>query len=60
MLDITTDGPAVATGLKELAAEYRRQALEEDPTGQFDYAEMVYNAFTERERIYKQFLRGAI
>lgn len=60
MLDLTTDGAAVAAEMRAEAKELRRQALEEDPSGQFDWAEQVGNAFSERDRIYKQFLRGAI
>ena len=60
MLDLVTDGPSVAAEMRAQAKELRRQALEEDPNGQFDWAEQVGNAFSERDRIYKQFLRGAI
>ncbi len=60
-LDLSTDGPSVARALREHASTLREEAEmadagEED--GLFDYAEMVTNAFTERQRLKNQVLRG--
>lgn len=57
LLDLTTDGPAVATALRAQAAELRRQADEAGDA--FDWAEMVTNSFTYRERLAATWLRGA-
>lgn len=56
LLDLTTDGPAVAKALREHAAELRRQSA----AGAFDWAEMVTGPFSYRERLRNQALRGAI
>jgi hypothetical protein len=56
-LDLTTDGPAVAKSLLEIAKRLR-DTVAELPA--FDIAEMVVDAHSERERLYKQALRGAI
>lgn len=60
-LDLTTDGPATAKALLDAAKHLRDQdkeaeAREED--GAFDFAEMVYEPFTRRERYFKQALRN--
>lgn len=60
LLDIQTDGPAVAKELRAHAAALRKQvtdaaALDENA---FDIAEMVFPPFGYRERIYNQALRG--
>lgn len=60
-LDLSTDGASVARALREHAAQLRRDAEMADggeEGGLFDYAEMVTNAFTARERIKNQALRG--
>lgn len=62
-LDLTTDGAAVARALREHAKQLREDAQAADATeegGLFDYAEMVTNSFTERERLRNQILRGAM
>jgi hypothetical protein len=56
-LDLTTDGPAVTKSLLEIAKRLR-DTVAELPA--FDIAEMVFDAHSERERLYKQALRGAI
>lgn len=60
LLDLQTDGPAVAAELRKHAAALRRQAEAEDITGMFDYAEMVVNPFSARERLLNQRLRGHV
>lgn len=58
-LDLSTNGPAQARELQALAKELRRQEYDGagDLTGMFDYAEMVYDAFSSRERVVNQWLR---
>lgn len=61
LLDLHTDGPAEAAALRELAAVYQEKAdLAEaaEVDGTFDYAEMVYDEFTARERLEKEALRS--
>ena len=58
IMDLQTDGPAVAKELRESAAELRTEAADEDVTGAFDTAEMVNDDFSARERIWKQAQRG--
>ena len=58
LLDIQTDGARVAEALLKRAALLREQA-EADAVG-FDWAEMVTNDFSARERLHKQALRGAL
>jgi hypothetical protein len=61
LLDLSTDGPSVAKALREHAALLRTQADAEEATedgGSFDWAEMVVNDFTARERIWNEALRG--
>lgn len=60
LLDLQTDGPAVATELRKHAAELRKQADGEETTGAFDYAEMVVNPFSARERLWNQRLRSGV
>lgn len=60
-LDLSTDGPSVARALREHADNLREEAeIQEsgEEGGLFDYAEMVTNAFTARERLKNQVLRG--
>jgi hypothetical protein len=54
---ISTHGDKVADSLRALANSIRKRV---DDDYAFDWAEMVTNSFSERDRIYKQFLRGAI
>jgi hypothetical protein len=52
--DLETDGPSQAKELRALAKALRDS---EEAMGAFDFAEMVQDPFSARERIYKQFLR---
>jgi Arc/MetJ family transcription regulator len=58
-LDISTDGAAVARALREHAQRLRDEADASDAAdgNLFDYAEMVNDEFTARERLLKQFAR---
>jgi len=61
LLDLQTDGPAEAEALRQLALTYQEKAdLVEDAEvgGAFDYAEMVVDEFTARERLNKEALRS--
>lgn len=61
LLDLQTDGPAEAAALRELANVYQEKAdLAEslEGAGTFDYAEMVVDPFTAREKRDKEALRG--
>jgi hypothetical protein len=61
LLDLQTDGPAEAEALRRLAAQLKEQAALAEATeagGAFDYAEMVVDAFTARERRNKEALRS--
>lgn len=60
LLDLQTDGPAVAKALREHAAALRKQADDEEITGAFDYAEMVVNPFSARDRLWNQRLRSGV
>ncbi|MCI0550523.1 MAG: hypothetical protein L0287_06185 [Anaerolineae bacterium] len=60
LLDISTDGSAVARAVREHANQLREEAEIADAAeegGLFDYAEMVTNAFTARQRMINQILR---
>lgn len=56
LLDLSTDGAAVARALREHALQLREQANISDAAdgSLFDYAEQVDNIFTLRERVLKQ------
>lgn len=61
LLELTTDGAKVADSLRALALEYQEKAdLAEagEAAGSFDYAEMVVDDFTYRERVLKEELRA--
>ena len=61
LLELQTDGASAARALKELAKEYQEKAdLAEagEAGGSFDWAEMVYDDFSYRERIEKEALRA--
>lgn len=62
LLDVQTDGPAVAAALRAHATALRKQALDEiaieDADNAFDIAEWVIPPFGYRERIYNEALRG--
>lgn len=59
LLDLSTDGAAVARALREHASQLRKDVAETDAVegGLFDYAEMVTNAFTAREKVWYEALR---
>jgi len=61
LLELTTDGAKLADSLRALALQYQEKAdLAEaaEAGGAFDYAEMVVDEFTYRERLDKEALRG--
>jgi hypothetical protein len=62
LLDVQTDGPAVAKALRDHANALRDQAAAElvfdDVDGAFDIAEMVFEPFGYREAIVNRVLRG--
>ena len=61
MLDLSTDGAAVARELRMQATALRDQAeADAAASGGFDIAEQVVDAFTLRERTWKQAMRGAL
>lgn len=60
LLDLKTDGPAVAASLLKRAGELRSQADRDDQIeegGAFDIAEWVVDDFSARERMAKEWLR---
>lgn len=59
LLDLSTDGAAVARALREHAKQLRDDVAETDSVegGLFDYADMVTNPFTARERVWYEALR---
>lgn len=59
VLDLQTNGPAVAKSLMERAEKLRAQAEIADDGDAFDIAEMVHDSFSARERWEKQALRDA-
>lgn len=59
-LQLTTDGAKLADSLMKQASELRTQADVEDAfgaDGAFDWAEQVFDMFSERELILKEILR---
>jgi hypothetical protein len=61
ILDLKTDGPAVAASLLKRAGELRAQADRDEQAeegGAFDIAEWVVDDFSGRERLAKEWLRG--
>lgn len=56
-LDLTTDGPAVAKSLNELADKIEAREAE---GGYFDWAEAVETPWQSDERVLKQWERGAL
>lgn len=60
LLDLTTDGPAVAKALNEKAKEYMALAEAADiaASGGFDIAEMVQDQFTYYSKLIKESLRS--
>jgi Arc/MetJ family transcription regulator len=62
ILDLTTNGPAVAASLLQRAKALREQADREemaDEGGAFDVAEMVVDTFSYRKRLRNEMLRDA-
>ena len=59
LLDLSTDGARVSDALLKRAAELRAQDAAADVTGLFDWAEMVTNDFSMRERLDAEALRDA-
>jgi len=57
LLDLKTDGPAVAKSLMERAASLRAR-WEENDDGGFDIAEMPASDFAKRERLENEYLRN--
>jgi hypothetical protein len=60
-LQLSTDGAKLADSLQKQAKDLRDQADIEDAftgDGVFDWAEQVFDVFSERERIVKEILRG--
>ena len=58
LLDVQTDGAAVARELRQQAKELMDQAEEEEVIGAFDWAEQVNNPAQYVERLWKERLRG--
>lgn len=60
LMDLRTDGAATARALLARAALLRSQADDEEYAvdGAFDWAEMVVDEFSARERLRAQVLRG--
>lgn len=62
LLDVQTDGPAVAKALRDHAALLRKQAADEtaleDADNAFDIAEMVFSPVGAHQHIYNEALRG--
>ena len=61
LLELTTDGAKTADSLRALADSYQEKAdLAEagEAGGSFDYAEMVYDDFSYREKLEKEELRA--
>lgn len=60
LLDLSTDGEAVARALRAHAKQLREDVAQTDSVegGLFDYAEMVTNAFTTRQKVWYEALRS--
>lgn len=56
ILDLTTDGPAVAKALMDAAKALRDREKDNDGAA-FDIAELVLDQFTYRDRLTNEFLR---
>lgn len=56
LLELTTDGPAVAKSLREHAVALRSSV---DDGADFEIAEMVFDEFSARERLVKEQMRRA-
>lgn len=61
LLDLKTDGPAVAKALRDHAQRLRDQVAEgigEDPAALFDWAELVVDEFSAREKLNAEVIRS--
>jgi len=58
LLDLTTDGAKTSDALLKRAGLLREQAAAEDYTGGIDWAEMVVDDFSLRQRLENEALRG--
>lgn len=58
LLDLSTDGPAEAKELRELAKQLRAEADEEEIDGAFDWAEPIQTNQQYEEFLYKDELRN--
>ena len=58
LLDLSTDGPAEALQLRQLAKQLREEADEEEIDGAFDWAEQINTTAQWDERLYKDRLRS--
>ena len=60
ILDVKTDGAAVAKELRAEAQQLREQSrqAEDEDGGGLDVIEMITNDFTHRERLHDEWLRG--
>ena len=59
LMDLTTDGAKLSDALLKRAAKLREQAEADDTGAAFDWAELVYDDFSARERIIDEALRDA-
>ena len=59
LLDISTDGPAVATAMREHATLLREQAAEASTDAGFDVAELALGTFSLREQLENALIRDA-
>ena len=59
LMDLTTDGAKLSDALLRRAAKLREQAEADDTGAAFDWAELVYDDFSARERIIDEALRDA-
>lgn len=57
LLDVTTDGPAVAKALRDHADKLREESITADGDGAFDIAEWIVNDRTEHDYWYNLALR---
>lgn len=60
LLDLSTDGPAEAKALQDLAKQYREEADMEEIDGAFDWAEQVNTPTQYDEFLLKDRLRNGI
>lgn len=60
LLDLSTDGPAEAKALQDLARQYREEADAEEIDGAFDWAEQINTPAQFDELLYKDRLRNGI